>query len=237
MASMVPGEEAATPTTTRRRLTSTVWDGYTINYPADGGAPTATCLECRLTLCAGSNNGTSHLRRHTKSKKCQQLAAERELGRRQPTSPSTTAAEPSPGNDNDDYCSPSPPPPVVVEDEEENDLFTMDGIYIPELYDKLIAEGLHNIEQSSESAEHLSAASNCACAVLLLAHLCLCWRNWSSCSNFIYFQAYVATTTLHNIYLSCADVPAVPQAASSSTRWFINKTKERQVYVYIFSAS
>jgi hypothetical protein len=233
---MVPVEEAATPTITRRRLTSTVWRDYTINRPADGGAPTATCLACGLTLCAGSNNGTSHLHRHTKSDKCQRLAAERvELGRRQPTSPPTTAAEPSSPGNNDDYYSPSPP--VVTDDEEEKDLFTVDGIDIPELYNKLIAEGLHNIEQSSESAEHLSAASNCACAVLLLAHLCLC-RNWTSCSKFIYFQAYVATT-IHNIWLSCADVPAVPQAASSSTRWFINKTKERQVYVYIyiFSAS
>ncbi|PAN34174.1 hypothetical protein PAHAL_6G073300 [Panicum hallii] len=160
-------EEAAT--TRRQPLKSAVWGSFTRNRPAAGGPATATCGECGQILRAGSSIGTSHLRRHTGTKRCQQRAAERR--RQQLTAP------PPGGGDQDDHPT---SPPVSVEEP----FFVVDGVDIPELLDDLIGKGLANIDEQSSGADQQFGADN-----------------------------YVA---------------AVPQAASSSTKWFIQKKKERK---------
>ncbi|CAL5011083.1 unnamed protein product [Urochloa decumbens] len=167
---------------TRRQLTSTVWGSFRINRPAagtGGGPVTATCGECGQTLRACSSIGTSHLRRHTATKRCQKLAAELRRRRQQLVSEPCSAAEaPPPPGDHEAENSMSPAP-VDVEEE----FFVVDDIDIAGLFDYLNDEDLVNIdEQISEADEHLGT------------------------SNY---------------------VPVVPQAPSSSTRWFRKKKKER----------
>ncbi|CAO2187424.1 unnamed protein product [Urochloa humidicola] len=134
---MVHNEEGAAAAT-RRQLTSTVWGSFRINRPAAAGGPvTATCWECGQTLRAGSSIGTSHLRRHTGTKRCQKLAAELRRRRELDTAPCSAAEAPPPGDREDDSVS-----PVPVEEE----FFVVDDIDIAELFDDLVVKDLVNID-------------------------------------------------------------------------------------------
>ena len=88
---------------------------------------------------------------------------------------------------------------------------------IPELWDDLIGKGLADIDEQSEADQHLGA-NNCANTLFFLI-----LNNPDD--PYVLFQALLIC--LRRI-CSCADVPALPQAASSSTRRFIQKKKERQ---------
>jgi hypothetical protein len=155
-------EEAAT--TRRQPLKSAVWGSFTRNRPAAGGPATATCGECGQILRAGSSIGTSHLRRHTGTKRCQQRAAERR--RQQLTAP------PPGGGDQDDHPT---SPPVSVEEP----FFVVDGVDIPELLDDLIGKGLANIDEQSSGADQQFGADNCAYTLALLPHLALMIKFYS----------------------------------------------------------
>ncbi|XP_062196046.1 uncharacterized protein LOC133899118 [Phragmites australis] len=136
----VPREAAAASTTQRTgkksRLTSAVW----VHFVYNASDSTATCRKCGATLCAGGKKGTSHLKRHTKTKRCKTRAAEQ---RRLLTAPA--AAETSPGKQ--EHYSMS----TKVADEEEEEFFFVDGINIPELFDELDAKGLVFIDQDSQA--------------------------------------------------------------------------------------
>ncbi|CAL4997488.1 unnamed protein product [Urochloa decumbens] len=167
--SMAHNEQGAVAAT-RRQLTSTVWGSFRINRPAAGGPVTATCGECGQTLRACSSIGTSHLRRHTATQRCQKLRRRR---RQQLVSEPCPAAEaPPPPGDHEAANSMMSPAPVDVEE-----FFVVDNIDIAGLFDYLNDEELVNIDEQI------------------------------SISNY---------------------VPVVPQAPSSSTRWFRQKKKERR---------
>ncbi|KAL6659271.1 hypothetical protein ACP70R_003311 [Stipagrostis hirtigluma subsp. patula] len=62
-----------------RKLTSEVWKYFHYKPSSTpGGEDKAICRTCGETLCAGGNNGTTHLWRHVDSKKCRDQAASKE---------------------------------------------------------------------------------------------------------------------------------------------------------------
>ncbi|XP_062192638.1 uncharacterized protein LOC133896134 [Phragmites australis] len=138
--SEVPGEVAWTRTT-QVNFCSDVWRDFDYNASdsATGGAATATCKICGTPMCAGSKNGTSHLRRHQGGKRCMARAAARRLAA------PDAAAEPSPGDH--DYSM------VTADEEEQQDeeegFMFVDGMNIVEVYDELMAMGLVDIDQGS----------------------------------------------------------------------------------------
>jgi hypothetical protein len=143
------------------KLKSSVWADFEYKVGEGGAAAaTATCRWCHQTLCAGGRNGTTHLRRHTESKKCQARAEER---RRQPTTAPAAAAGPSLGD--------------------QEALYFVDGLNIPQLFDELDAQGLVHINPPASDDAHFWP--NCMPILLLfipsieapvarLAHQCQC---------------------------------------------------------------